>query len=200
MGSAPRPMPWRQLARAEVLSAARLGNVQDRSSAEAVLITGVFGTGKTSVAVEMADIAEKAHLPYAVLDLDWLMWFEPGDEEDGHRMMLANLSAVVSNYLGAGVRLFILARSIRNSSELDGVRATLAMPLRVVRLEVGLPEIERRLRSDVTTARQDDLREASAWLAAANGVGIEDLAVGNDRPIRDVATEILDWLGWIPSR
>ena len=172
--------------------------MQDRSSAEAVLITGVFGTGKTSVAVEMADIAEKAHLPYAVLDLDWLMWFEPGDEEDGHRMMLANLSAVVSNYLGAGVRLFILARSIRNSSELDGVRATLAMPLRVVRLEVGLPEIERRLRSDVTTARQDDLREASAWLAAANGVGIEDLAVGNDRPIRDVATEILDWLGWIP--
>ena len=30
-------------------------------------------------------------------------------------------------------------------------------------------------------------------------VGIEDLTVSNDRPIREVATEILDWLGWIPT-
>jgi adenylylsulfate kinase-like enzyme len=43
-----------------------------REGREAVLINGLFGTGKSSVAVEMADILEKRGLPYAVVDLDWL--------------------------------------------------------------------------------------------------------------------------------
>jgi hypothetical protein len=63
-------------------------------------------------------------------------------------------------------------------------------------LTVPLEEIENRLRSDVTTGRQDDLREAAGWVAASKGVGIEDLTVSNDRPIRQVALEILDWLRW----
>jgi hypothetical protein len=70
------------------------------------------------------------------------------------------------------------------------------MPLRVVRLDLELNEIERRLRSDVTTGRQDDLLEAARWTSESLGVGIEDLTITNDRPIRDVACEILEWLGW----
>jgi hypothetical protein len=63
-------------------------------------------------------------------------------------------------------------------------------------LTVPLEEITRRLRSDVTTGRQDDLREAAHWLAASKGSGIEDLVMPNERPIRDVAADILDWLEW----
>jgi adenylylsulfate kinase-like enzyme len=37
---------------------------------EAVLLTGLFGTGKSTVAAEMADLLEDARLPYAALDLD----------------------------------------------------------------------------------------------------------------------------------
>jgi len=70
------------------------------------------------------------------------------------------------------------------------------VPLRVVRLTVPLPDIRRRLAADVTTGRQDDLREAAAQIAASRGVGLEDLAVANDRPIDVVAGEILSWLGW----
>jgi chloramphenicol 3-O-phosphotransferase len=44
----------------------------------AVLITGVFGSGKTSIAEEIADVLEGAGLPYALLDLDYLMWFYTG--------------------------------------------------------------------------------------------------------------------------
>ena len=73
------------------------------------------------------------------------------------------------------------------------------MPLKVVRLTVPLREIEGRLSHDPTTGRRDDLREAAAWVAASSGVGIEDLTVPNDRPIREVATEVLAWLGW-PER
>jgi hypothetical protein len=168
-----------------------------RHDPDAVLITGTFGSGKSSVAVEMADVLEKRGEPYAVLDLDWLTWAWTGRDEEGgeHRMMLKNLEPVIGNYLTAGIRLFILARSLR-TSELESLRAALAMPLRVVRLTVPWPEIERRLGADVTAARQDDLRDAAAWNAAAEGVGIEDMTVPNDRPVREVAMDILDRLGW----
>ncbi|MGH3144299.1 MAG: hypothetical protein ACRDTR_00685 [Rubrobacter sp.] len=110
--------------------------------------------------------------------------------------MLENLTALVGNYLAAGVRFFVLARAIRNGSELEGLRAAIPVPLRVVRLTVPLREIEQRLRSDVTTARRDDLREAAAWIATSEGVGIEDLTLSNEQPIRRVALGIVDWLGW----
>ena len=70
------------------------------------------------------------------------------------------------------------------------------MPLKVVRLSVPLPEIEKRLRSDPTTGRREDLREAAAWVAGSVGVGIEDATVSNDRSLQEVAAEILDRLGW----
>ena len=164
---------------------------------EAVLITGVFGSGKTSVVQEIADVLEQRGASYAAVDLDWLAWFDTGAEEmTVHPMMLLNLSAVVSNYLAAGVRFFILARSVRDRAELDGVKAALPMPSKVVRLTIPLEEIEKRLRSDVTAGRQDDLREAAAWVAASIGAGLEDFTVTNARPIRAVAMHILDRLEW----
>jgi len=170
----------------------------DDETREAVLITGLFGSGKSSVAVEMADILEKRGVRYAVVDLDWLSWGWAGGDEEGaeHRMMLRNLGPVVGNYLDAGVRLFILARAIREGWELESLRASLPVPLRVVELRVPWAEIERRLRSDVTTSRADDLRDAAAWAAASDGSVIGEITVSNDRPIRDVATDILDRLGW----
>jgi hypothetical protein len=37
---------------------------------------------------------------------------------------------------------------------------------------------------------------AAAWLQQSVGVGIEDLTVANDRPIREVASDILERIGW----
>jgi hypothetical protein len=59
----------------------------------------------------------------------------------------------------------------------------LGLPLRVVRLTVPLPGIERRLAGDVTIGRRDDLREAASSIAAAEGAGVEDVVISNDRPI-----------------
>jgi hypothetical protein len=166
--------------------------VQDEP--QAALITGLFGTGKSSVAIEMADVLEQRGLPYAVIDLDWLCWgWAGGAEGSEHRMTLANLAPVMTNYLGAGVRYLILARSIRTPAELAGLRSAVSMPLRVVELTVPFSE---RLTPDITAARRDDLRDAEAWLAAGEGVGLGDRSFPNDRPLRMVASEILGWLGW----
>jgi hypothetical protein len=177
------------------MSARKATSVEQRE--EAALITGVFGAGKSSAAEEIADILEKRGAPYAVLDLDWLAWFGPEDEAAHQRVLLQNLAAVVGNYRAAGVRLFVLAYAVRDTAQLEGLKAALGMPVKVIRLTVSLPEITRRLLSDVTAGRQDDLREAAAWLAASKGSEIEGLTLPNDRSIREVASEILDWLGWI---
>ena len=42
-----------------------------------------------------------------------------------------------------------------------------------------------------------DLERAEAWLGADDGIGLDDLTVGNDRPVNVVAMEILTWLGWL---
>lgn len=167
-----------------------------RNDGEAVLITGLFGSGKSSVAVEVITLLERRNLSYGLLDLDFLAWFGPSDRPQRDQVRLRTVEVMVSSFLDAGVRRFVLAHSVRDTVELDGLRHQLAMPLTVVRLTVPMPEIERRLRADVTEARQDDLRDAAVWAAESRGVGLEDLALSNDRPIREVATEIVEHLGW----
>ena len=111
--------------------------------------------------------------------------------------MLQNLAAVAANYRRAGIKLFVLAYFVRNPSEVAGVRRAVGLPLRVARLTVPLPDIEQRLAGDVTSGRRDDLREAAASIAAAEGAGVEDVTITNDRPVGIVARDVMTFLGWL---
>lgn len=170
-----------------------------KRSAEGVLLTGVYGSGKSSIAQEIAYLLEQRGEPYALLDLDYLSWAGTGTggraEEFG--LMLENLAAVAANYRKAGIRLFVLAYFVRNHGEVAGVRKALGQPLRVARLAVPLPDIEKRLAADVTSGRRDDLREAAASIAAAEGAGVEDVIIRNDRPVGVVARDVMTFLGWL---
>jgi hypothetical protein len=170
----------------------------DGHGADGVLLTGVYGSGKSSVAAEIAYLLEQRGEPYALLDLDYLSWAGTGSEDRAEEfgLMLANLAAVAGNYRRAGIRRFVLAYFVRDLAEVRAVRNALAVPLRVVRLAVPLADIERRLAGDVTSGRRDDLREAAASLAAGEGAGVEDVLIGNDRPVGVVAREVLGFLGW----
>jgi hypothetical protein len=167
--------------------------------AEGVLLTGVYGSGKSSVAEEMAYLLEQQGEPYALLDLDYLSWAGTGaaDRAAEFGLMLQNLTAVAANYRRAGIRLFVLAYFVRNPGETQAVRETLGLPLRVVRLTVQLPDIERRLASDVSSGRREDAREAASSIAAGEGAGVEDTVISNDRPIGIVAREVMTFLGWL---
>jgi hypothetical protein len=164
-------------------------------AADGVLITGVYGSGKSSVAAEITYLLEQRDQPYALLDLDYLGWV--GDHAMGHRIMLRNLAAVAPNYRDAGVEVFVVAYFLRDLTALHNVREALGVPLRVVRLSVPWPDIEQRLASDVTSGRRDDLRDAAASVAEGEGVGVEDIVVSNDRPVGIVAREVMSWLGWL---
>jgi|SRR5215470_18520339 len=161
---------------------------------EGVLITGVYGSGKSSVAAEIGYLLEQQDALYAMLDLDYLGWV--GDHATGYAMMLRNLNVVAANCRDLGVGRYILAYFVRNLDALGDIRNAVGVPLRVVRLSVPLTEIERRLSTDVTSGRRDDLRDAAASIADSEGVGVEDLVVKSDRPVAEIARELTAWLGW----
>lgn len=171
----------------------------ESGSPEGVLITGVYGSGKSSVAAEIAYLLETRGDRYALLDLDYLGWAASGavDRASEVRMMLANLTAVAANYRQAGIDFFVLAYFVRDGAEVQGVRDAVGVPLRVVRLTVPLADIQRRLAADVTSGRLDDLRESTLALAASEGNGVEDVAVGNDRTVGAAAREVMRFIGWL---
>ena len=147
--------------------------VNDRR-AQGVLLTGVYGSGKSSVAAEIAYLLEQQAEPYALLDLDYLSWAGLGTEDRATEveLMRQNLAAVTTNYRRAGINLFVLAYFVRSEAEVQTIRAALDLPLTVVRLTVPLDAIEQRLAGDVTSGRRDDLREAAASLTNQEGAGL----------------------------
>ena len=167
--------------------------------AEGVLLTGVYGSGKSSVAQEIAYLLEQQSEPFALLDLDYLSWAGPdtGDRTAEIELMCQNLAAVTTNYRRAGIKLFVLAYFVRTAEEIHAIKEALGLPLKVARLTVRLAVIEQRLASDVTSGRRDDLREAAASIATSEGAGLEDVTVSNDRPISVVAQEVMTFLGWL---
>ena len=168
------------------------------SQAEGVLITGVYGSGKSSVAAEIAYLLEQHGERFALLDLDYLSWVGPdtGDRAAEIELLSQNLAAIVPNYRRIALTLFVLAYFVRDAAEVQSIRAALDLPLKVVRLAVPLAVIEQRLASDVTSGRRDDLREAAEQIATAQGAGLEDATIANDRPVHVVAQEIMAFLGW----
>jgi hypothetical protein len=112
-------------------------------------------------------------------------------------MMLRNLAAAAPNYRDAGIGVFVVAYFIRDLDALHSVREALGVPLRMVRLSVSLQDTDRRLALDVTSGRDDDLRDAAASIAAGEGVGVEDIVINNDREVRTVAHEVMSWLRWL---
>jgi hypothetical protein len=168
------------------------------SSPEGVLITGVYGSGKSSVGAEIAFVLEGRGEPFALLDLDFLGW--GGDPSRGRAsqvaLMAENLASVTANYRRAGVGKFVLAYFVRTADELDVIRRALGVRLRVVRLTVALEQISQRLAPDVTSGRRDDLLAAAESLAAGEGTGLEELVISNDQPITVAAEQILAFLGW----
>jgi energy-coupling factor transporter ATP-binding protein EcfA2 len=166
---------------------------------EGVLIIGPYGSGKSTLAAEMSYLLALRHEPHALLDLDYLGWASTGQESSraaDHAITLPNLTAVTANYLAAGIRWYILAWYIEDASEVQAVQQALGFPMRVARIEVPLDVIGQRLGPDPTAERQDNLREAASQIESGGGVGAEDFLLQGDRPVRELATDLLDRLGW----
>jgi hypothetical protein len=90
-----------------------------------------------------------------------------------------------------------MAGFFESAAEVERLRSVLAMPLATVRLGVPLAGVERRLTAVGTAERLANLDVARRQVAGGFGTGFADLAVDGDRPVREVAGEVLAWLGWL---
>ena len=106
---------------------------------DGVVITGVYGAGKSSVAAEIAELLERRRRPYGAVDLDWLRWSDvPGiTPEQARKVYLDNVDDVTRRYRAAGVRHFVFALVRREQNDLEELRVASGLPLRVVRLTVA---------------------------------------------------------------
>lgn len=166
---------------------------------DAVLVTGVYGSGKTTAIEQMAAMLEEARLPFAAIDLDWMAWVNLDDHgPESHRLLLDNLRAVVANDRASGMTRFLFAGTIDESEQVADLAAAADMPVRVVRLAVPVAVVVERLSGNPTSGRQDDLEVARRSLADGSGSSVGDLVVDGTQPVSAVAAEILGWLGWLP--
>ena len=164
---------------------------------EGVLLTGIFGSGKTSVAVEMAETLEARDQRYAALDLDWLWWFYTDMERsEARRVLTANLSAVVANYLETGSERFVLAWAMRDSGDLAAVRSVLPFRVRVAEIVTPIELIAERLSPDATEERARNLATARRWHDERIGIGLGEATFDNSGPLQAVAAAVIGWLGW----
>jgi adenylylsulfate kinase len=163
----------------------------------ALLLTGVYGTGKSSVAEDIAELLDASDRRYAAIDLDWLCWSNvDGSDHGEHEILALNLAAVAATYRAAGAERLVLAGWVENAASLEAIRGAVAAPLAVIRLTAPLAVIEERLGSSPTGARADDLARAREGFADGRGAGLEDATVENVGPIRETARKVLEAAGW----
>jgi hypothetical protein len=161
------------------------------------LITGTIGVGKTAVATELGELLGSRGTANAVIDLDWLGWVSNPQGDGPGELIARNLAAIWPNFRVDGIDRFVLARTITDPVQVDDLRrAVPEASFLVVRLVASPSTIEDRLRyRDAGETLEQHLAEARRFESLATGT--EDLTVANDnRSIREVALEILDWSGW----
>ena len=165
---------------------------------EALLVTGIYGSGKTSLVEELADHYERLGMPYGAIDLDWLGWYhldEIGDTPQ-RDLQQENLTDVAGRYWQSGVRHLLIAGAAKDDAAVERVRTALPCPLRVVLLTTPLAVVERRLTAIPTSGRAHDLAVAKDWVSRGLGHCTADLTLPGDAPLASSAAQVASWLDW----
>ena len=140
-------------------------------------------------------------ITHAAIDLDSLgLALLPSASSDG--AMYRNLQSVCENYSALGVRRLLLARAIEDCAELELCSGIASASNTVVcRLTPSIEVMEQRVRLRESGISQ---RNYVARVAKLNTIidraHLENFAITNEnRPLTDVAREMLLKAGWISS-
>jgi hypothetical protein len=167
-----------------------------------LIITGTMGAGKTTVLGEAADILTLRHVAHAAIDVDSLGLAHLPSAISNDSVMYDNLRSVCENYAALGVGRFLLARALENRVQLELCRDVVSGTDTVVcRLTASVEAMQRRVQMRESGVLQ---REYVARVSELNVLldyaKLEDFIVVNEnRPLTDVALEVLVKAGWISN-
>ncbi|HYX52301.1 MAG TPA: hypothetical protein VE783_02550 [Candidatus Limnocylindrales bacterium] len=165
-----------------------------------LIITGSMGSGKSSVLAEASDILTLRKAPHAAIDLDALSLGHFRRSDDSDQLMYANLQSVWQNFAAAGITRLLLARALETCEELELTRSAVsAKHVTICRLTAEIATMEQRVRQrESGILQQQFVERVSVLNALIDRAALEDFCVANqDRPIHEVATEMLSRAGWL---
>lgn len=169
----------------------------------ALILTGIAGVGKSTVADAVGGILSAAGCATAVVDTDMLAQFGPaprgwpgGGFHD--QLKCVNLAAVWTNFRAAGARVVVVAATIDSADLRARYAASLAdCEMRVVRLTADADTVRQRLyQRDTGDTLERHLRALDAREPTADAAHVADFTVSNDRSAVVVARDVLDRSGW----
>lgn len=167
-----------------------------------LIITGTMGAGKTTVLCEASDILAQRRIIHAAIDLDTLGVAHLPSARPSDGVMYDNLRSVCGNYAESGVQRFLVARAIEDVAELELCRAMIpAANVVVCRLTASTEAMKRRVEMRDSGMLQPEYVARVAKLnLILDRARLENFAVVNEqRPVTDVACEMLVKAGWISN-
>lgn len=169
-------------------------------SPKVILLTGTCGAGKTAVAAELNDLLAELAIPNAALDLDSLTWQWPPDSKWNDDLMFESLAALWPGLERRGVEHLVLARVLEKRADLGRYEAAIGRAeISVCRLRAPAALRAARLRDRMAPGPSLEwhLSRSVELEKVLDEVGSCDFEVDNgDRPIRQVAAEVLQRAGW----
>lgn len=165
-----------------------------------LIITGTMGAGKSSALGEASDILALKGITHAAIDLDslGLALLPSAASSDG--AMYRNLQSVCANYSSLGVRRLLLARAIENSAELELCSGIVSASNTVVcRLTASIEAMKQRVRlRESGVSQRDYVARVVELNTILDRAQLENFTITNEnRPLTDVAQELLVKAGWI---
>jgi hypothetical protein len=167
-----------------------------------LIITGTMGAGKTSALGEASDILARQGITHAAIDLDSLGVAHLPYASSSDDVMYRNLRSVCKNYADLGVTRLLLARAIEDRAKLELCKGVVSPSNTVVcRLTASIEVMEQRVRLRESGVSQRDYVARVAELSTIlDRAQLENFTIRNEnRPLRDVARELLMRAGWISN-
>jgi len=168
----------------------------------ALILTGVAGVGKSTVAATVGGVLTAAGFVTAVIDTDALAQFGPPPQPASgfyDRLKCINLAAVWANYQAVGAGFVVVSAGVDSAALRAQYAASLAgCEVQLVRVVAATETVRRRIRDRDDQAKAKRLLESlTAQEEKLAALALEDFTVGNDRPAIIVAQEVVARAGWI---
>lgn len=174
--------------------------------AEALLIGGRAGVGKTTVGWEVSARLRAAMVHHCVIEGDYMGQAHPAPEEDPHRRKLTerNLTAVWANFAELGYRRLIYTNTVSVLDESTGMfQRAMGTDVRIVRVLLTASDVTagerlagRELGSELAHELSSSVRKARLLHEQAPPDTVR--VVTDGRSVVDIAGEVVAATGWLP--
>jgi adenylylsulfate kinase len=170
------------------------------STVPVLLVTGTVGAGKTTLVWEISDVLSERRVPHAALDGDGLRASWPVTSRWNEDLLFESIAALWPVQRAHGAERLVIAMVVEDPSDLDRYRTAIpGAALTVCRVVAPHATRVARLQARMLPGPSLDwhLHRTGELHDVLERAAIEDLTVDNgERPIREVAVEVLERAGW----